>query len=321
MYIDIGVTSIGTYAFYDCNKLTSIIIPNNVLSIAADAFIKSSLNEIYYEGNNHYYKIYNDDGDWKNANLACEKIDGHLVTITSPIEQQLIASLVSVGTKNAYWMGGYTNDGENWNWVTNENMVYNNWAKGQPDGYNIGENRMIILRLVNPNNRYQTCGTWNDLREDGYFVNQPFFVPDNIGFICEWESKSDYSNGLTTLSKSSDEVLYQDESLLSTQIIAMEKIQARSLQNDMYTVEEVDICPTTGSGQQITSSFEGLVAEEEYVLIVAGDIAAEELFAADNLLYIAQGHSRQQRQTELHLLPPGKHRCQQYLCPRLREVQ
>ena len=46
---------------------------------------------------------------------------------------------------------------------------------------------------------------------------------------------------------------------------------------------------TAGSGQQIQSKFSNLVANEEYVLIVARDITVDNLCAVDNLLYIVQG--------------------------------
>ena len=41
-----GVTSIGDYAFYDCNYLTSITIPDSVTSIGAGAFRRCSLTSI-----------------------------------------------------------------------------------------------------------------------------------------------------------------------------------------------------------------------------------------------------------------------------------
>ena len=63
-----SVTSIGDYAFYDCDSLTSIEIPNSVTSIGAYAFkYCSSLTSITVDSNNANYKdidgnLYSKDG-------------------------------------------------------------------------------------------------------------------------------------------------------------------------------------------------------------------------------------------------------------------
>ena len=51
MVIPASVTSIGAWAFYNCESLTSVVIPNSVTSIGEGAFCScSSLTEVYYKG-------------------------------------------------------------------------------------------------------------------------------------------------------------------------------------------------------------------------------------------------------------------------------
>jgi hypothetical protein len=53
-----SVTSIGSYAFYDCRSLTSITIPNSVTSIAYAAFRCTNLNSVTFQGiisSNNFY--------------------------------------------------------------------------------------------------------------------------------------------------------------------------------------------------------------------------------------------------------------------------
>lgn len=55
---DGSVTSIGGYAFYDCNSLTSITIPNSVTSIESDAFFGcSSLTSVVFAENSQLTSI------------------------------------------------------------------------------------------------------------------------------------------------------------------------------------------------------------------------------------------------------------------------
>ena len=45
--INKGVTSIGDYAFFECNKLVKVYIPDTVVSIGKEAFVDSGITDIY----------------------------------------------------------------------------------------------------------------------------------------------------------------------------------------------------------------------------------------------------------------------------------
>ncbi len=60
--IEAGVTSIGDYAFYDCENITSITIPLSVVSINESAFSDCrSLKDVYYAGSKY---------DWEKITIA-----------------------------------------------------------------------------------------------------------------------------------------------------------------------------------------------------------------------------------------------------------
>ena len=55
---DGSVTSIGNYAFYDCDSLTSVVIPDSVTSIGNYAFYNcSSLTDVYYTGSEAEWQV------------------------------------------------------------------------------------------------------------------------------------------------------------------------------------------------------------------------------------------------------------------------
>ncbi|HEX9063379.1 MAG TPA: lectin-like protein, partial [Clostridia bacterium] len=128
--------------------------------------------------NNHSYAVLDKSMTWPYAKEYCEKLGGHLATITSQSEQEFIYSIMANHSKNDYWLGGFQADGSSepsggWQWVTKEDMSYTNWSSGKPDNYN-GENRLTICVP------YET--KWNDDSENGYTsINQ-------YGLICEWEN-------------------------------------------------------------------------------------------------------------------------------------
>ena len=126
--------------------------------------------------NGHYYKVYNMDYAWTEASEYCTSQGGHLMTITSAEEQEILQNLgLKRGTN--YWIGGSDSKREGrWEWVTGEKWVFTEWAEGEPDNSQLdtGIDEDYLQVAVDWNNG------WNDS------ANQQDKTAE-IGFICEWE--------------------------------------------------------------------------------------------------------------------------------------
>ena len=126
----------------------------------------------------HKYLLFDDIVTWQEAKIYCEKLGGHLVTITGEAEQNIVYSLVENRKRASYYIGLTDEKQEgNFQWVTNEAFSYTNWATGQPDNYGGNENYGVIYNEQN--------GLWND------YTNQN----NRLGFVCEIEAvKGDLNN-------------------------------------------------------------------------------------------------------------------------------
>ena len=85
-----------------------------------------------------YYRFDASDGNgmtWKKAMMACEKAGGHLATVTSKKEQDILQYLVSE-SYDGYWLGATDHVFEgSWQWITGEPFLWKNWNDGEPDNY------------------------------------------------------------------------------------------------------------------------------------------------------------------------------------------
>ena len=121
---------------------------------------------LYFNG--HSYKLIDLDVSWMDARAYCIEQGGHLVTITSPEEQDFLAN-------NFYdqklWIGAFESE-EGWCWVTGEAWYYENWRSGEPSG---GEEWCGCL---------WTDMEWNDIRNEdpGERIS---------AFICEYDDLED----------------------------------------------------------------------------------------------------------------------------------
>ena len=124
----------------------------------------------------HKYELFDTPVSWETAKKVCENKGGHLAVITSQSEQNTINELISSGKLTYYNIGATNiNNINEWRWVTNEKMIYTNWAVGEPN--NVGN----IERYLSVFNTENYLGQWNDT------TNSSTSGISN-GFICEYEN-------------------------------------------------------------------------------------------------------------------------------------
>ncbi|MCC8068082.1 MAG: Ig-like domain-containing protein, partial [Clostridiales bacterium] len=157
-----------------------VIIEDNEdsISVASESGEALSVSSDTYTLDGHSYRLYTDTTTFAAAEVYCENIGGHLVTITSAEEQTLVASLVSSASSGGYYIGANKVD-ESWTWITGEAWNYTNWASGEPN-LEIPPEEWVIIK---------SNGMWYDHNENGKYQNEI------LGFICEWEE-----TGTTTIS-------------------------------------------------------------------------------------------------------------------------
>ena len=122
----------------------------------------------------HLYAAFDGEYHWFDAYQACEDMGGHLVTITSELEQAVISDLMgsALRTKVEYWIGGIRlSDG--FHWITEESSVYQNWGTGQPDFERENQFFIGVYSALSSDHR---CGPWHD-----------FYYQHKCGFIYECE--------------------------------------------------------------------------------------------------------------------------------------
>ena len=132
--------------------------------------------------NGHYYRIFdlgnNSDAginNWEYALQYCQERGGHLATISDERENSFLYKYMrDAGYRSAYFGFSDAENEGNWQWCTNESVVYTNWAPGEPNNENKKEHYAMFYYKFSD-------GTWND----GDFGSST----ENGGtaFICEWD--------------------------------------------------------------------------------------------------------------------------------------
>ncbi|RKI36500.1 hypothetical protein D7V86_24685 [bacterium D16-51] len=214
--IPISVNSISDEAFSNCSSLKKVTANNDFLYFGQRVFDNCASNfvlygnngstsETYAEKNAHVfvimnegnsslkdnksrYKLINDSKTWKEAKTYCEQMGGHLATITSEDEQEIIEALLkNQGEKNCYWIGGYKENNQ-WKWINGEPFDFSNWDYGEPNGYHDDE---YYIEIYGKEEKGYEFGKWNDMVNEGDNVSSSWHKLEYTGFICEWDNVSD----------------------------------------------------------------------------------------------------------------------------------
>ncbi len=162
---------------------TSVV---NAVDATTSKLSNQETNKLTY----HSYMVFDNGLTWSDARKYCESVGGHLATITSSSEQQLIEDLLKNKNKNCYWLGGYKTENNSWEWITDEKFEYTNWATDEPNNFYGKESCMLIYNSINPSAAPHDIWEWNDLKDDGTCGSEEFFGLSNMGFICEWDMQN-----------------------------------------------------------------------------------------------------------------------------------
>jgi len=131
-------------------------------------------------GNGHWYAFKAESTVicWHDARALCELQGGHLASITSPAENQLLLSLTIPndpgGIQGGPYIGG-TCEGlpwGQWNWITGEPFSYTAWMSGAPNGSSGSTEQYLHFW------RWSNLG-WNDQVDCGGLM---------FSYLIEWSA-------------------------------------------------------------------------------------------------------------------------------------
>ena len=106
-----------------------------------------------------HYQLAPEELFWNEHNDRAIAMGGHLVSITSAEENELVARIAGGRT---VWIGGMRKGSGNgpgadyWCWCDGQPWIYANWAPGEPNNYGGNENRIQL---------HGTSKLWNDVGE------------------------------------------------------------------------------------------------------------------------------------------------------------
>ncbi len=169
----------------DVSRTLSVTLSGGGLRAAWEGSFEPFADPGVYDHSGRY-ELFTGDVSWVEAEARCESLGGHLVTISSQEEMELIIGMAEAAGVSYLWLGGRTAYDASGNvygyWVTGEDFSYQNWSTGEPTGADRDGTEENCLMLWN----IESLGgwTWNDQRPDPIADG---FYAGKIAYICEWE--------------------------------------------------------------------------------------------------------------------------------------
>ena len=133
------------------------------------------------------YQLIKESCTWEEASARCQAMGGHLATVTSQDEEDLLIAMAEAEGLKYVWLGGYTSYDDAGNvfahWVTGEDFTYSDWCVDEPSRVDKDGTPEWYLMLWN----IESLGgwSWNDQRNDPASVAKG--MVSTMGYICEFE--------------------------------------------------------------------------------------------------------------------------------------
>lgn len=138
-----------------------------------------------FSDDKEYMVVFNKGISWEEAAVEAGVWGDsyHLATITSRQEQKYLQKLLR-GLRGEFWIGGYQDAQNRWQWVTGEPWGYARWGKKEPnDFYGAGSEQHLAI--------------WGKYHKHKWMWNDEGNLKNISGFIVERELRIN-DNGVVT---------------------------------------------------------------------------------------------------------------------------
>lgn len=136
------------------------------------------------------YEVRTTTATWTNSQASAVSLGGHLVTVSSAAEYDVMVSQLSTTLTQggSIWIGAYANPGwadaaTSWKWVTGEPWGYTRWSNGEPNNSGNNEHHAHFLNGgslwndISPTTTYRSLVEYEDLSRVPFNVSMTMVQP------------------------------------------------------------------------------------------------------------------------------------------------